>query len=95
MWDVCYSIDLLVYSYFLSCVPSLIPCIVLMLQLIVFLNFAILISVYQISAYYYTIKIIDALTMLAYYSMYVRKIPPALHFNLIDISDFLYNFILI
>ena len=48
---VCFSIDLLVYSYFLSCVPSLIPFIVLMLQLIVFWNFAILICVYQMSAY--------------------------------------------
>ena len=65
MWDVCYSIDLLVYSCFLSCVPSLIPFIVLILQLIVFWNFAILISVYQISAYCYTNKFIDALAMLA------------------------------
>jgi hypothetical protein len=27
--------------------------------------------------------------------MYVRKIPPALHFNLIDISDLIFNLILI
>jgi hypothetical protein len=62
---VCFSIDLLVYSYFLSCVPSLIPFIVLMLQLIVFWNFAILICVYQMSAYCYTNKYTDALTMFA------------------------------
>ena len=62
---VCFSIDLLVYSYFLSCVPSLIPFIVLMLQLIVFWNFVILICVYQMSAYCYTNKHTDALIMFA------------------------------
>ena len=63
MCEVCYSIDLLVYYYFLSCVPSSAPIIVLMLLLIVFWNFIILICVYQISAYCYTNKFTDALTM--------------------------------
>ena len=65
MCDVCYSIDLLVYYYYLSCVPSLTPIIVLMLLFIVFWNFVILICVYQISAYCYTSKFTDALTMFA------------------------------
>ena len=64
--DVCYSIDLIVYTYFLSCVPSLAPFIVLMLRFTVVWNFVILICVYQIYAYCYTNKFTDALTMFAY-----------------------------